>query len=299
MNPCDPFQNLAAAPTRPVTPDLNRRVIRRGEYIAEHFNTTGAPAGHGFTAANRADGTAYYVRDDFPLFRFISLDTVNPGGYSDGSIGATQFAWLEQRLTEVSGLYYDASGNAVSTSNQDRLVILFSHHGLRSLENPNSSPNTDDPGSNDLPRVLAPEVEALLHRFPNVIAWVDGHSHNNIIEPRRDPSGRTPGFWDIGTAAHVDWICQSRVVEVCIRADGTISIFCTMLDHDAPPDPRRANGVLGVASIHRELAANDYQYGFNGKGPGTPEDRNVELTIPGPPWLSAGVASPARARARV
>lgn len=33
------------------------------------------------------------------------------------------------------------------------------------------------------------------------------------------------------------------------------------------------------------LAANDYQYGFSSKGPGKPEDRNVELIVPGPPWL--------------
>jgi metallophosphoesterase (TIGR03767 family) len=294
MNPCDPFANLAAAPTRPVTPDLARRIVRRSEYIAEHFTTTGTPAGHGFTAANRTDGTAYYVRDDHPLIRFISLDTVNPGGFSEGSIGAVQFAWLEQRLIEVSSLYYDAAGNQVTTSNQDRLVILFSHHGLRSLDNPNSSPDPNEPGSNDLPRVLADEVEALLHRFPNVIAWVDGHTHNNIIDPRPDPSGRTAGFWDIGTAAHVDWICQSRVVELAIRADGTISIFCTMLDHDAPPDPRRASGVLRLAAVHRELAANDYQYGFASKGPGTPADRNVELVHPGLPWLSTAVSASGR-----
>lgn len=299
MNPCDPFANLTAAPTRPVTPDLDRRVIRRREYIAEHFVTTGTPVGHGFTGANRADGTAYYVRDDHPPFRFISLDTVNPGGESEGSIGAAQFAWLEQRLIEVSSVYFDAAGNPVTTSNPDRLVTLFSHHGLRSLHNPNQSPDPNEPSSNDLPRILADEVEALVHRFPNVIAWVDGHTHDNVIEARPDPSGRTPGFWDIGTAAHIDWNCQSRVIELAVRVDGTISIFCTMLDHDAPPDPRRANGVLRIASIHRELSANDYQAGFGGDGAGTAADRNVELTLPGPPWLSASARASGRALERV
>jgi hypothetical protein len=119
--------------------------------------------------------------------------------------------------------------------------------------------------------VLAPEIEALLHRFPNVIAWVNGHTHNNVIDPRPDPDGRTAGFWDVGTAAHIDWISQSRLIEVAHRADGTLSIFCTMVNHDAPPDPAGAVGrVARLASIHRELCANDYQYGFSSKGPGGP-----------------------------
>ncbi|HJP65577.1 MAG TPA: TIGR03767 family metallophosphoesterase [Actinomycetota bacterium] len=293
-DPCNPFLAFPDGPARPVTPDPKRQTFRRGDYIAAHFNTTGTPVGHGFTDQNRQSGLAYYVRDDHPPFRFISIDTVNPGGYLDGSIGAAQFAWLEQRLIEVSGSYYDADGHQVTTDNEDRLVVLFSHHGLRSLNNPVITPNLDDPGSNDLPRVMADEIEALVHRFPNVIAWFDGHTHNNIIDPRPDPTGRTNGFWDVGTAAHVDWICQTRIVELAVRADGNISIFCTMVNHNAPADPRGATGVMRLAAIHRELAANDPQYGFNGKGPGAPEDRNVELTVPGPPWISPVAAQAAR-----
>lgn len=292
IDPCNPFNGLGTRwlPTRPVTPDPKRRVVRRREYIAEMFNTTGLPAGHGFGPANRGpDEIAYYVRDDLPLIRFISLDTVNPGGDADGSVGARQFHWLEERLIEVHGAYYAGNGSLVTTGNPDRLVVLFSHHGLRSLTNPVQAPNVDDPQSNDLPRILADQVEALLHRFPNVVAWVSGHTHDNVITPRPDPARRTAGFWDIGTAAHVDWICQCRTIEVCVRKDGKLSIFCTMVDHAAPTHPAGASGVLRLASIHRELAANDFQYGFGGKGPGAPEDRNVELLLPAPRWLVAGI----------
>jgi hypothetical protein len=53
-----------------------------------------------------------------------------------------------------------------------------------------------------------------------------------------------------------------------------------MVDYAAPVDPLGVTGGAWLASVHRELAANDYQYGFSSKGPGRPEDRNVELTLP-------------------
>jgi len=181
----------------------------------------------------------------------------------------------------VNSLYYDANGNAVhNPTAKNRLVILFSHHGLRSLDNP--FPSTDG----DNPRYQADQVEPVIHRYPSVIAWVNGHTHDNVITPRPDASGRTAGFWDIGTAAHVDWTSQTRIIEPVTRLDGTISIFCTMVDHQAPPDPAAASSqLLRLASLHRELTANDPQYGFTSKGPGTAQDRNVELLLPGPSWL--------------
>lgn len=294
VNPCDSFETLRENPAaifgqpgRVVTADDKRRVISRAEYIAEMFKTTGTPVGHGFTKQNLDSGLAYWHNDDHPGFRLIGLDTVNPGGYSEGSIGAAQLAWLEERLKEVSSRYYDAAGNVVTQDVEDKLVILGSHHGLRSLDNPVIAPDPLEPGSNDLPRVMSDEVEALVHRFPNVIAWVNGHTHENVVEPRRSPYGG--GFWDIGTAAHIDWSCQSRLVEVIDNRDGTLSIFCTMVDHAAPAQPGGTDDVLRLAAISRELAANDFQAGFNSAGPGGPEDRNVELLIAAPFRVGAKV----------
>jgi metallophosphoesterase (TIGR03767 family) len=286
LDPCDSFeilrsnpQALLAGPVHVVTPDPNRRIVGRTQYIEEHFRTTGTPVGHGFTGSNRTDGTAYYTIDNHPRFRLIVLDTVNPGGYADGSIGTEQFTWLKARLAEVHGTYINDKGVEVRTGSPDKLVLLFSHHGLRSLNNPAVIPDPLQPISLDLPRVMAPAIEKALHGFPNVIAWVDGHTHNNIIDPR---PGGTGGFWDIGTAAHVDYSCQSRLIDVIDNGDGTLSIMCTMIDHAAPAVPGGSDPVLKLASIHRELAANDFQFGFDSKGPGTAQDRNVELVIRAP-----------------
>jgi metallophosphoesterase (TIGR03767 family) len=287
LNPCDAFQTLRdnpaaflAAPVQQVAADPQRKVVTRAEYIEEMFKTTGTPVGHGFQKENRSAGTAYWFRDA-GKFRLIGLDTVNPGGYDEGSIGLAQFEWLEERLRESSRTYLDADGGEVQNEDgRDRYVILFSHHGLRSLENPVMAPDPLEPGSNDLPRILADEVEALLHRYPNVIAWVNGHTHNNIVEPRQSPHGG--GFWDIGTAAHIDWACQSRGIDVVDNRDGTMSIWCTMIDHAAPIRPGGKDEVLRVASISRELAANDFQKGYDSSGRGEHKDRNVELVLPKP-----------------
>lgn len=284
VSPCDAFQTLRdnpaaflAAPMHQVTSDADRKIITRAEYIEEMFKTTGTPVGHGFAKSSREAGTAYWLKD-VGKFRLIGLDTVNPGGESNGSIGTAQFEWLEERLREVSRTHLDSSGEEVTNDDaSNRYVILFSHHGLRSLENPVVTPDPLEPDANDLPRVLADEIEAMVHRYPNVIAWVNGHTHENIVEPRVSPNDG--GFWDIGTAAHIDWSCQSRMIDVTDNKDGTFSIWCTMLDHLAPIRPGGKDEVLRLASISRELAANDFQKGIGYTGPGEPKDRNVELVI--------------------
>ncbi|MEA2486807.1 MAG: hypothetical protein QOF16_461 [Actinomycetota bacterium] len=292
VNPCDSFKSLqdnptawAAAPARQVTADPDRKITTRDDYIKEMFKTTGTPAGHGFLPeALSSNGVlSYWFNDSTPGFRYIGLDTVNPGGVDSGSIGDNQMKWLEQRLIEASSVYLDASGNEVKTKNQDRLIVLFSHHGLRSLDNEaNKMVDPFQEQISDQPRHLADEVAALVHRFPNVIAWVNGHTHNNVVTPRPDPNKKTNGFWDIGTAAHIDWTCQSRLIEIVDNHDGTLSIFATMVDHAAPLTPGASDPVLNMASVSRELCANDPQYGFASKGPGKPEDRNVELIVKAP-----------------
>ncbi|HVE77192.1 MAG TPA: TIGR03767 family metallophosphoesterase [Actinomycetota bacterium] len=312
VNPCDAFETfmnnpaaIASAPMRPVAPDPARRIATRREYVEEMFKSTTGPPGHGFTEFNRRSGVAYWVDDSRPGFRFIGLDTVNPGGHDRGSIGAVQFTWLEERLKEVSSVHFDAAGGEVRTGNTDKVVILFSHHGLRSMDPIFINPDPADPSGSDTPRRDEQEIEPLIHRFPNVIAWINGHTHNNIVRARRMPGRR--GFWDIGTASHVDWVQQSRLIEVVDNLDGTISIFGTMIDHAAPPQPGGVDPVLRLASISRELSGNDYQLGFDWsevsvtgstKAMGKPEDGNVELVITAPFRLSSHSSGPALAETR-
>jgi metallophosphoesterase (TIGR03767 family) len=261
-------QRLLSGPARDVLPDPERRSVGRRDFVEAHLQAGGYPLGHGFGRWNVESETAYGVYDlDGPVpVRVVLLDTTNMDGYYEGSIGAAQLRWLEARLTEVHAHHIGADGSVVTTGAADRLVVLTSHHGLEQ----------------DHPRVTAGAVEALLHRFGNVVLWLNGHRHRNDVQPRPDLSGRTGGFWEVSTAAIADWPCQSRLVELVRTSDKEISVLCTMLDAGVPADPDRAGGSERLAALHRELAANDPFSGVRHLGAGRPVDRNLALRVPAP-----------------
>jgi metallophosphoesterase (TIGR03767 family) len=278
---------LSTAPARIVTPDLERRVIDRREAVAEYFNTTGRPKGHGFTQQNLDAGTAYYAFDR-GIVKGIVLDTVNPNGEADGSLDEQQFAWLESQLVTSSQRYLAADGSVVTNrTGRDRLIVLFSHHTIATMTNPIVS--DDSPGA----RVLGGQVLDLLLRFPNVILWVNGHTHVNSVVPHMRAAGAraTGGFWEVNTASHIDFPQQARIVELADNRDGTLSVFGTIVDSAAPLSwPAKPTSPSELAALSRELAVNDWQERPATKAaPGTPdgrrglvEDRNVELVVPSP-----------------
>ena len=257
------LESLALTPyVRPVSADPDRRILTRREIVEEHFATTGTPVGHGFTAANRADGTAYYTFDR-GLVRFVVLDTVNPNGEAEGSLDRTQFTWLQTVL-------------AAST---DRVVVLTSHHTVDTMTNP-----LVGTGGDAEERVLGDEVEALVLQHPQVVAWVNGHTHRNQVWAHRRADG-TGGFWEVNTAAHVDWPQQSRLIEVADNHDGTLSVFATMLDHAGPAAyGGRLTDPVPLAGLARELSANDWQERDTDRR-GAPDARNVELLVRAPAFL--------------
>jgi metallophosphoesterase (TIGR03767 family) len=266
-----------AGPSAAVAADPARRPVTRQEFVAAHFRAGARPAGHGFTEANRRDGTAYYVHDT-PAARLIALDTNCVAGGADGCLDRDQASWLERQLAEVSSAYLGADGNPVATGNDDKLVILFSHHGVSTLEND----QVGHAGPDGEPLLGGTELVALLHRFPNVVLWLNGHTHINAVHPRPAPPGSPGGgFWEVTTCAVVDWPCQTRLVEI-VDAGEYLSIVCTMLDHDTPAQVAAAASTAELASLHRELAANMPFAGTSGPGAGSPADRNVELRIAAP-----------------
>jgi metallophosphoesterase (TIGR03767 family) len=270
---------LQAGPRLNVTPDPGRIPVRRADYVREHFRTAGGPHGHGFTRRNADLGTAYYAFDAGAV-RCITLDTVNPHGGWQGSLDATQLAWLQAELAAAPG----------------RPVVLFSHHPLETLVNDRRPPGADR-------RILAAEFRDVLLASPAVVAWVNGHTHEHKVSAVTDGAGR--GFWQVTTASHIDWPQQARLIEL-LATDQGLAIACTVIDSAAAagydgnrdaagrsgrgPGFRDDSSPARLASLSRELAANDWQLrdlvtAEGGAGAGTAADRNVILTVdwPRPP----------------
>ena len=263
------LNNLLVSPYARIVPkDAARRILSRAQVIAEHFNTSKGPSGHGYTAENRATNTAYYFFDQ-GSFRFVVMDSVNPNGYADGSLDQAQFAWLQATVAAAVG----------------KAVIVFSHHTSTTMGNPLVLTGLDPS-----PRVLGPAVTSYLLSQPRVIAWVNGHTHKNQVtaHKRADNSG---GFWEINTASHIDFPQQARLIEVVDNKDDTMSIFTTIIDHAGPPtwNSLLAN-TISLASLSRELSVNDPQTDIAAHT-GTALARNTELVLATPPELRGGTCA--------
>jgi len=258
---------------REITPDERRRPFTTAEFVQAHLdpaNTGPGPEGHGFTGSN-ADGIdVYYTFRIAPGVTGISLDTTTMAGLADGSIGLGQYRWVEQTLKRGSSTYYDVWGDKVAHAVTDELFVLFSHHTSDTMGN--ILPDARHPLE---PRLTGDAFVALLHRFPNVLAWVNGHTHTNRITPRPGPTP-AQGFWEINTASHIDFPQHARVIEVADNGDGTLSLFTTLIEARSPYAADYGDtSPAGLASLYRELSFNDPH--ADGGHVGAAADHNTEL----------------------
>ncbi len=273
---------LAGAKTVP--PDPDRRIISTTEYKEE------VGGSHGYRYVEAAERKASDENATYYAFRprkgveLISLDTVAEGGGSTGNLDHPQYQWLERKLK--------------AAKKAKRLVIAYGHHTLATMSNSRKDEDagscapTPKPGCDADPRRSSPihrgtsgaaSVQALLLRYPNVVAYVAGHTHVNRIDLIKRGRG---GFWQINTASHADTPQQSRLIELMDNCDGTLSLFTTVLDHAAPiaaPAPGTAAADFTesqLASVSRVLAWNDPQAERGARG--RTLDRNMELVLRDP-----------------
>ena len=297
-----------------VPPDPLRRFVDKRQVKAT-YAANGQSNAHGFGFVdedeniNSNSAASYYAWDppEAPGFRYIALDTVSEGGIveqsANGNIDDPQFQWLKRELQFASA--------------DDKLIVLFGHHPVGSLSSNapdeaagactginhshgdvpehDQSPGCDiDPRSSEPIHYGEPSqrppgntdetLSQLLTRFPNVIALVSGHTHENRVTPFTRAGGGV--WWGIETSATADWPVQHRTLEVMDNLDGTLSIFGTVLDaasdsQSPAPGSAQAFNEQQLASVGRELAYNDPQAG-KGSGEGTAKDQNVELLVADP-----------------
>jgi metallophosphoesterase (TIGR03767 family) len=249
-----------------VTADPARRMLQGLDFMAAHFQTTPrpGPVGHGFTQANLDNGTRHWQADIGDVLRLFGLDTCSQVLGADGAVPKDQFDWLQAGLAQATA--------------DNRLAIVVSHHNSLTLENNATAVST--PGQ---PLIHAEQFIAMLAGYPNVVAWLNGHTHVNTITAHPAPAGsKGAGFWEITTASCADYPQQQQVVEIMDNRDGTLSLICTVLDHLSPAEWTPGDfSQVGIASLSRQLASNDWVADPMMRR-GSPLDRNVELLLPAP-----------------
>jgi 3',5'-cyclic AMP phosphodiesterase CpdA len=284
-------------------------MLRQIEFVREFFNTSmmPGPIGHGFgfvepTRLNDDDdrNDGYYAFDaGGGKFRMIVLNTIidgvdprlptdllrNPAALADGGMDSAQFAWLGQQLDAALA--------------SQKMVMVFTHH-------PDLTFAEYGTFAALVPiDVTAVQLDSRLASYPNVIAWVAGHTHrhrvrafkvtgatgtNGTISAPVDckvPNACT-GFWQIESASLIDWPQEQRLIEVFDNGNGTGTIRGPILGHGleipkrlSVADDRCALYLADPASLEAILTEADLDVlcKQGGTRNGTPGDRNVELTF--------------------
>ena len=262
-----------------VTPDARRATFTPRQYMAAHLESryTGpGPVGHGFSPSNVADNTGYYSFRIAPGITGIAMDSTNRAGFTEGSIGDQQWKWIQRTIEASSSRYIDGWGREVRRGGvSDELFVLFSHHTSGSMGNLLLDP--------EMPfdiRHSGSELVTMLKRYPNVLAWVNGHTHANKITAQQH-SDPTRSFWEINTASHIDFPQHARIIDVCDNNNGTLSLFTTLVESAAPYEASYTDGSqAALASVYREFSYNDIHRDLGQLG--TAADRNTELLLKNP-----------------
>ncbi|GAB3135475.1 TIGR03767 family metallophosphoesterase [Tsukamurella serpentis] len=248
-----------SGPVIPATVDPQRTPFNPREFVRRHFDpavTGPGPVGHGFSSP---DGPTWYTFQMAPGVIGIALDTTNNLGLAQGSIGQKQLDWMVAQLK----------------AHPDQLAVVFSHHTSKSMGA--KLPDPVEPGEKQYDGAT---VVAALAAHPNVIAWVNGHTHKNEMIAH---TGATPkqSFWEINTASHIDFPQLARIIEITDNRDGTLSMFTPLIEAASPTTANPSDlSAAGLASLYRELSYNDIHRDDDLLG--KPADRNCELLLPHP-----------------
>jgi metallophosphoesterase (TIGR03768 family) len=210
-----------------VVADPGRRSLTRKEWMGEFFKTSTRPVGHGFSQANIDNDFACYSfrpKSNLPLKVIVldntqSDDDVSPPmsetsspGWGHGSLDKARYDWLVRELDD---------GQAAG-----ELMIIAAHIPI-GVEPPKSLL-----GWSSVAYVSEPALFAKLHEYPNLIMWMAGHRHYNVITAFKSPDPTRPelGFWQVETASLRDFPQQFRTFEIVRNSDDTVSILTTDVD---------------------------------------------------------------------
>ena len=230
---CSPPGPRRSWPGRPapITPDAFRGRSARRDFVDAHLRAGSRPFGPRVQRAQPA-GRHRVLRLRHVRGRAVHrawTPTAWPAGGRLPGPGSGPLAGGP--AARVHSAYRGPDGSDGQDRPRDRLVVVFSHHGTDTLDNSRGGHHGPDGEP-----LLGAGLRGLLHRFPNVVLWLNGHTHTNACPPAPRPcrtrlagSGRSPpARWWTGPARPGS--SSSSITASTCRRD----------HHGRPRQPRRA-----------------------------------------------------------
>jgi len=255
-------------------------------WMREFFTTATKPVGHGFTEANLDRDFACYSflpKSNLPLKVIVLDDTMKTADsteFARACLDKPRLDWLVAELAEGQ--------------RNDKLMVIAAHI-------PVNPQQTLAPGSENLALFAAPslvtdqQVLDVVHGFPNVLLWMSGHRHVNVVTPQpfnanafTDQPERS--FWEVETASLRDFPQHFRTFDIRRNADNTISIITTNVDPAVSPGSPAANSRDYAVGASRIFNSNTQSI-----TDGTSHAYNAELVLQLTPRMRgviAGLGSP-------
>lgn len=185
-----------------------------------------------------------------PAIQMIVLDTGFRFG-AKGSIDETQFKWLNDELERA----------------RDKIVLVFGHHNLRGIDG-------------------GEQLKALFSRYPSVVAYFCGHTHEHKINYHAGDQNHF-GFWEVITGAVFAYPQQSSLVRLRYEKGlGWLDIYA--FNHTIQPQYKDAQGTVQPSPLykHAELgfkgALNDMPAKVKNRIDAHREERFATLKFPYP-----------------
>ncbi|MGD0229199.1 MAG: TIGR03768 family metallophosphoesterase [Syntrophorhabdales bacterium] len=251
----------ASYPTPPtVVADANRHSLSTStstsqNWMREFFTTTSNPAGHGFTQTNLDNDFACYSfvpKATVPIKVIVLDDTCKGPGqenYATGCLDTPRLTWLESEL------------QAGQDNNQ--LMIIAAHVPVNPQADPNNKVYYGPFFTTHGTVVTDAQLLAILHTYPNLIMWIAGHRHVNVITPQPSPdpvNHPEQAFWQVETASLRDFPQEFRTFDIRRNTDKTISIVTTDVDPAVSPGSPAAKSrgyAIGAARVFGNIPFSD------------------------------------------
>ncbi len=199
---------------------------------------------------------SFMPKSDIPIKVIVLDDTVtgpDQENYAAGGLDQQRYEWL--------------TGELQDGQNANQLMIVAAHVPV--------NPQTDFNNTTPYPMWPGPEytdesMVAMLHQYPNLILWMAGHRHVNVVTLQAGPVGDpTLGFWEVETASLRDHPQQFRTWDIRRNSDNTISILITNVDPAVSPGSPAAKsrgyalGAFRIFGATPEIIADTTSHAYN------------------------------------